>query len=130
MERQEFEDKWQKAFVNAEVSPSESVWANIALDLDKTGDVNRKLYFYKLVAAASIIFAVVAGASGVYFYDQHALLENHQAELSRQKSFNEKLLEELTAARTSKQPKDEERKTALQNSIQQKNTIRENNSLA
>ncbi|HEX5171631.1 MAG TPA: outer membrane beta-barrel protein [Cyclobacteriaceae bacterium] len=69
MERQKFEDSFREAFNKAEVSPSENVWTNIELDLERLegGKMKRRILFYKFVAAASVAFAMAIGGIG-YFY--------------------------------------------------------------
>lgn len=68
MEREKFEESWKNAFDKAEVTPSEQVWNNIELDLEKAkgSDLRRRIIFYKLVAAASVIFAMAVGGVGFY----------------------------------------------------------------
>lgn len=68
MEREKFEDSWKKAFEGAEVSPSENAWTNIELDLEKArgGELRRRLMFYKMLAAACIVFAMAVGGIGYY----------------------------------------------------------------
>jgi hypothetical protein len=68
MESRKFEDAFQDAFKEAEVSPSENVWTNIELDLEKAeGDkMKRRIFFYKLLAAASIAFAMSVAGVGYY----------------------------------------------------------------
>ena len=63
MERRKFEDSFQEAFKNAEISPSEGVWTNIELDLERArGDqMKRRLVFFKTLAAASVVFAMCVG---------------------------------------------------------------------
>ena len=68
MESRKFENAFQDAFKEAEVSPSENVWTNIELDLEKAeGDkMKRRIFFYKLMAAASIAFAMSVAGVGYY----------------------------------------------------------------
>jgi hypothetical protein len=63
MEKQKFEDSLKKAFENAEVNPSENVWTNIELDLEKAsgGHLKQRVVFFQMVAAACIIFALGVG---------------------------------------------------------------------
>jgi hypothetical protein len=70
MERQKFEGEWKEAFGKAEVSPSENLWTNIELDLAKAEgeEMKRRLFFYKLMAAASIAFAMCVAGVGTYMY--------------------------------------------------------------
>src|SRR5688500_17915915 len=69
MERRKFEDSFKEAFKDAEANPSEIVWANIELELEKSegGKMKRRLMFFKTLAAASVIFAVMVGGIGYYF---------------------------------------------------------------
>ena len=73
MEKRKFEDSFQDAFRDAEASPSENVWTNIALDLEKAdGDkMKRRLVFFKTLAAASIVFAMFVAGIGYYIF-QHS----------------------------------------------------------
>lgn len=68
MESRKFEDAFRDAFKEAEVSPTENVWTNIELDLEKAeGDkMKRRIFFYKLLAAASIAFAMSVAGIGYY----------------------------------------------------------------
>lgn len=72
MEREKFEEAWKDAFENAEVAPSDKVWANIELDLEKAkgGDLKRRLIFFQMLAAASVVFAMTIGGIG-YYYSFH-----------------------------------------------------------
>ncbi|HEU5148321.1 MAG TPA: hypothetical protein VFT90_16460, partial [Chryseosolibacter sp.] len=66
MEREKFEGSWKDAFENAEVAPSEKVWATIELDLEKAKaeKLKRRLFFYQMLAAASVVFAMAIGGIG------------------------------------------------------------------
>jgi len=68
MERRKFEDSFREAFKDAEVNPSENVWTNIELDLEKAeGDkMKRRLVFFKTLAAASVTFAMVVAGVGYF----------------------------------------------------------------
>ena len=81
MERGEFNDLMKDAFKDAEVTPSENVWTNIELDLEKAegGDIRRRLFYYKMVAAASVIFALSVGFATLYVLNNSSRFENQQA---------------------------------------------------
>lgn len=68
MERRKFEDSFKDAFHEAEAAPSENVWTNIELDLEKAegGKMKRRLLFFKLLAAASVAFAMAVAGAGYY----------------------------------------------------------------
>ncbi|MEO8471646.1 MAG: outer membrane beta-barrel protein [Chryseolinea sp.] len=68
MEKRRFEDSFKDAFNEAEVGPSDNVWTNIELELEKeAGDkIRRKLFFYKMLAAASITFALLVTSVGIF----------------------------------------------------------------
>lgn len=69
MEREKFEDSWKAAFEKAEVSPPDSVWTNIELELEKEkgGRLRKRLLFYQGLAAASVVFAMAVGGAGYYY---------------------------------------------------------------
>ena len=69
MERQRFEESWKDSFKDAEVSPSDSLWTNIELDIEKAeGKVMKKrVLYFKLLAAASVAFAMTFAGAAVYF---------------------------------------------------------------
>ena len=73
MERQEFNNEWKDTFNEAEVNPSEGVWTNIELDLEKAeGDkMKRRVLFYKLMAAASVVFGMCIAGAGGFYYGEH-----------------------------------------------------------
>jgi hypothetical protein len=72
MERQNFEDSWKNAFDKAEVNPSDTVWTNVELELERAegGKMKRRLLFFKMLAAASVVFALAAGSLTVYVVQQ------------------------------------------------------------
>ncbi|HTE33686.1 MAG TPA: outer membrane beta-barrel protein [Chryseolinea sp.] len=74
MERRKFEDSFKEAFKEAEVSPREEVWTNIELELEKASGekTRRKLAFYKLLAAASVVFALSVTGIGYYLLSHNS----------------------------------------------------------
>jgi hypothetical protein len=96
MEKGKFEDKWKDAFRDGEISPSENVWTNIELDLerDESGGIKRKLLFYQSLAAASVIFALAVGGTTLYFFrsqtdariPQVAQLKNEKPVINKESS--------------------------------------------
>jgi hypothetical protein len=68
MERQKFEESFRRIFEKAESSPSDKVWTNIELDLERLerGNMKRRLTFFKFLAAASVIFALGVAGTGIY----------------------------------------------------------------
>ncbi len=62
-ESRKFEESWEKAFSDAEINPSEKVWDGIDMHLSKmeSGSMKRRVVFYQRLAAASILFALLAG---------------------------------------------------------------------
>lgn len=67
-ESRKFENAFKNAFDEAGVDPSENVWTNIELDLARAegGEMKRRLLFYKLLAAASVTFAMCVAGVGYY----------------------------------------------------------------
>lgn len=92
MEKRKFEDSFQAAFKEAEVNPSDQVWTNIELDLEKAeGDkMKRRLIFFQSLAAASVVFAICIAGIGYYLLngtDQQSNLAketNTTQEITRQ----------------------------------------------
>lgn len=71
-ERSEFDEQWKDAFEGAEIAPSPSVWANVdqKLTLLDHQDGKRRIVFYQRLAAACVLFALMAGGFGVYHWKQ------------------------------------------------------------
>lgn len=71
MEREKFEGTWKKAFDKAEIGPSENVWTNVELEIEKSKGVKlqRKLFFFQLLAAALVVFAIGLSV-GVFVLNQ------------------------------------------------------------
>jgi Outer membrane protein beta-barrel domain len=68
MERQKFERVIKEVVEKAESTPSEKVWTNIELDLERleTGNMKQRLVFFKVLAAASVVFALAVSGAGIY----------------------------------------------------------------
>lgn len=71
-ERQKFEEHWKSAFEGAEQPPSDRVWWSIENTLTQAegGTMKRKLIFYKRLAAASVVLALVLAGSTTYFLNE------------------------------------------------------------
>jgi hypothetical protein len=96
MERRKFEDSFQEAFKDAEINPSENVWTNIELDLERANGDNmkRRIIFFKMLAAASVVFALCAGGLTYYiFSDKQA-----NANIAHQGAINENTSDEQQQA--------------------------------
>ena len=62
MERQRFEESWKDSFKDAEVSPSDSLWTNIELDIEKAeGKVMKK----------RVCYAIPYWKNKVHYYKPH-----------------------------------------------------------
>ena len=72
MEKPGFEDAFKNAFDEAGIPPSSKVWSNIEADLIRSEgeDLRHRLFFYKMVAAASVIFALTVAAFGLFYFTQ------------------------------------------------------------
>jgi hypothetical protein len=68
MERRTFEESLKDVFKDAEATPSDKVWTNVELELEKeTGSsMRRRLVFYQMLAAAAVTLALLS--SGVAYY--------------------------------------------------------------
>jgi hypothetical protein len=74
-ESRKVEGAFKQTFGEAGVNPSENVWINIELDLMKAegGKMKRRLVFYQLLAAASIVFALSVAGMGYYLLKDQEL---------------------------------------------------------
>jgi hypothetical protein len=95
MERRKFEDSFQEAFKDAEMNPSENVWTNIELNLERAnGDsMKKRIVFFKMLAAASVFFALCVGGLAYYFFS-----DNQATTTIAQQSANENVKDERAAA--------------------------------
>jgi hypothetical protein len=68
--RTELDRQWEEAFKDAEMAPSEGVWDKIdsALSKEEAGYFKKKAFLYKLLAAASIAFALGVGMFSINYY--------------------------------------------------------------
>ncbi len=69
--RSDFEKAWEEAFRNAEKSPPEAVWDRIenVLVNEKANHYKKRLFLFKLLAAASLVFAMGIGIYSFYTQD-------------------------------------------------------------
>src|SRR5690349_1013079 len=67
-----FEQSWREAFEGAEFAPADSVWININRDLAAAeGETMKKrIVLYQRIAAASVLFALLIGAFGIYRWNE------------------------------------------------------------
>jgi hypothetical protein len=83
-ENPKFEESWKDAFLDAESNPPDSVWNNIDLHLSKEegGNMKRRVVFYQRLAAASVLFALLLGGTGVwYWFDTDRSLASNPTKL-------------------------------------------------
>ena len=75
--RSAFEDQWQEAFENAEMTPSEGLWKNIdnQLTMQENGKYRRGFIFYRSLAAACVVCLIGLG----YYVLQDSLEESINA---------------------------------------------------
>jgi len=69
-EKSDFEHLWENAFSQAEMAPSDHVWDRIDASLSKeeAGKYRKRVFIYKLLAAASVAFALGIGAFSLNYY--------------------------------------------------------------
>ncbi|TRX48281.1 hypothetical protein FNH22_29345 [Fulvivirga sp. M361] len=76
--KSEFEQEWENAFEGAEIQPSKAVWDRVALALANSanGSFRKKIIVFKLLAAASVAFAMTIGGIGLYngYFEDASLL--------------------------------------------------------
>jgi hypothetical protein len=89
-----FEENWKEVFEGAEVPPADLIWTNIDRDLANAEGVTmkRRIVLYQRIAAASVLFALLAGSFGIYRWKendgqlaQHKVLENKLRAIEKQK---------------------------------------------
>lgn len=79
-ELQKSEGSFKQAFEGAGISPSDNVWMGIELELEKAEGykTRRRLLFYKMLAAASVAFALFAAGMGYYVVNSKTASFNEQ----------------------------------------------------
>lgn len=62
---------FKAAFLDAELVPTDNVWRNVELDLERAAGekMRRRLVFYKMLAAASVTFAMCMAGVGYYAFN-------------------------------------------------------------
>ncbi|MDZ7606690.1 MAG: hypothetical protein U5K79_14125 [Cyclobacteriaceae bacterium] len=72
-EKSDFEHLWENAFSEAEMAPSDHIWDKIDASLSKeeAGKYRKRVFMYKLLAAASIAFALGIGALSLNYYSRN-----------------------------------------------------------
>jgi hypothetical protein len=68
--RTEFERQWEEAFKEAEMSPPEGLWDKIdaGLSRDEAGYFKKRAFLFKMLAAASVVFALGVGLFSLNYY--------------------------------------------------------------
>jgi hypothetical protein len=79
-ELEKADGSFKQAFYGAQIEPSDSVWTGIELELEKAeGErTRRRLLFYKMLAAASVMFALCFAGIGYYVIDRKTAALNEQ----------------------------------------------------
>jgi len=125
MERRKFEDSFKQAFDGTEVDTSDNVWTGIELELEKAeGDkTKRRLLFYKMLAAASVTFALCVAGIGYYIVDNKTAALNNQlavdARIQQSADASNRTSDESTTDATSGQQ-------TLSNDISAREEVRKN----
>jgi hypothetical protein len=121
MERQGFEDSWKEAFKDSEVIPSDNVWTNVELDLEraKATILRKRLVRYQLLAAASVLFSIGVGISVFVSNknDSQNLVATTQSQVTTKSSESVK-----PAAEKSIDPKGQARSANANNKISERKT--------
>ncbi|HEX6892533.1 MAG TPA: outer membrane beta-barrel protein [Chryseolinea sp.] len=79
-ELEKADGSFKQAFYGAQIDPSDNVWTGIELELEKAeGErTRRRLLFYKMLAAASVTFALCFAGIGYYVIDRKTAALNEQ----------------------------------------------------
>lgn len=109
-DRSAFENAWQEAFEGAEMAPSDQLWGKIELDLTKQANsgYKKRILFFKLMAAASVLFAAVIGGYTVLNNSDHLKVESREGHsITSHDATNTSDVDQLYAENTEKQDKAE-----------------------
>ncbi|MEM7110474.1 MAG: hypothetical protein AAF519_19755, partial [Bacteroidota bacterium] len=78
-----FEEQWRSAFEDAEMPPNPAVWDKVELAIANSANTKfkRRILFFKLMAAASVAFALTVAGVGLYqnmtFEDSSVIAEKN-----------------------------------------------------
>ena len=108
--RSSFEEEWSNSFEEAEVKPPGGVWDKVELSLANSanGSFKRRLVFFKVLAAASVAFALTVGGVAVYKLYLPSAGSSLQGEIAQS---NDVQAESATVGATSKAQEDAIRET-------------------
>jgi hypothetical protein len=88
-ENMSFEDQWSEAFDGAEVTPPDHLWASIdgALANKEASGFKKRIIFFKWVAAASVVLAMVFGVAllNENGLDEQVVAESMEGDVVRSK---------------------------------------------
>lgn len=81
-ERSSFDNKWKEAFEDAELNPSDGLWEKIQLQVaqESQSKMKKRLLFFKLMAAASVAFALSIVGAGIYYINYNKGEDQYMAE--------------------------------------------------
>ena len=77
-DKEDFENRWMEVFDSAEIRPSDHVWhkINASLANREASGFKKRLLFFKLLAAASLVFAI-----GIGFYSVFTNMNNKEVDM-------------------------------------------------
>ena len=72
-DRTGFDNEWRDVFEEAEITPSENLRMKLdsVLANEETVRFRRRIFFYKILTAASVAFAISVGGTGLYYFHQN-----------------------------------------------------------